>query len=580
MSIRIPLFGTWLRWIDDAPIWAKACAASAVLLLCLIGLGLNAYLAFNRSSTNLLHHSEVELPKQRAASKLMGDITAAHLKIFRYVTWTQIGVGADSAEIFAELKALGNRFQQVDLLSADTERTTVLSKRWDRYNHEISAVVAAAATDPSMASMLLANTDDEFRSIAAELQERLNLVADQTTTTSKHFATEARWNRNVLALGGALGVLVSMAVMLLVGRSIIAPIRSITQAMHDVPAEHVQIKADYRNRKDEIGQMVQAIALSRQTLGRQEEKLRAQNLQLDAALGNMVQGLAMFDAEQRIVIANAQYAEIYGLTAEQVKPGTTFREILQHRIRSGQYGGKSVDDVLAGIRKHIPEKTSGHYLSELADGRCIAVSVQCMTHGGTVTTHQDITEQRRSEAKIAHMALHDTLTGLANRALLNERLELALARVHGGEMLAIHLIDLDLFKNVNDTLGHPAGDKLLTLVSNRLARLVREGDTIARMGGDEFAIVQIAINGPTGCHLPRAQGHRSSERTLRDWRSSGCDRCQRRYRGWAGRWARPPRTHAKRGSGALQSQGRRTRNVSFLRARHGLASAGAAGAGK
>ena len=120
-----------------------------------------------------------------------------------------------------------------------------------------------------------------------------------------------------------------------------------------------------------------------------------------------------------------------------------------------------------------------------------------MTDGGTVTTHQDITEQRRSEAKIAHMALHDTLTGLANRALLNERLELALARVHGGEMLAIHLIDLDLFKNVNDTLGHPAGDKLLTLVSNRLTRLVREGDTIARMGGDEFAIVQIAINGPT-----------------------------------------------------------------------------------
>jgi diguanylate cyclase (GGDEF)-like protein len=266
--------------------------------------------------------------------------------------------------------------------------------------------------------------------------------------------------------------------------------------MQDVPAEHVRINADYRNRKDEIGQMVQAIAQFRQTLGRHEERLRAQNLQLDAALSNMVQGLCMFDAEQRIVIANARYAEMYGLTAEQVKPGTTFRELLKHRIGSGQYGGKNVDEVLAGIRKYIPEKTSGHYLSELADGRCIAVSVQCMTHGGTVTTHQDITEQRRSEAKIAHMALHDPLTGLANRALLNERLEHAITRAKGGEIVAAHLIDLDLFKNVNDTLGHPVGDKLLSLVSSRLRRLVREGDTIARMGGDEFAIVQIAINGP------------------------------------------------------------------------------------
>ena len=113
-----------------------------------------------------------------------------------------------------------------------------------------------------------------------------------------------------------------------------------------------------------------------------------------------------------------------------------------------------------------------------------------------VTTHQDITEQRRSEAKIAHMALHDALTGLANRALLNERLEHAIARANRGEIVAAHLIDLDLFKNVNDTLGHPAGDKLLRLVASRLRRLVRETDTIARMGGDEFAIVQVALNGP------------------------------------------------------------------------------------
>ncbi len=113
-----------------------------------------------------------------------------------------------------------------------------------------------------------------------------------------------------------------------------------------------------------------------------------------------------------------------------------------------------------------------------------------MADGYIVTTHQDITEQRRSEAKIVHMALHDALTGLPNRVLFNERLEHALARAKRGEIVAVHLLDLDHFKNVNDTLGHPAGDKLLKAVTERLRTLVRETDIVARMGGDEFAIVQ------------------------------------------------------------------------------------------
>jgi diguanylate cyclase (GGDEF)-like protein len=111
-----------------------------------------------------------------------------------------------------------------------------------------------------------------------------------------------------------------------------------------------------------------------------------------------------------------------------------------------------------------------------------------------VTTHQDITERRRSEAKIAHMALHDALTNLPNRVLLNERLEHALARSRRGEIIATHILDLDHFKHVNDTLGHPVGDKLLQMVANRLRALVRGTDTVARMGGDEFAIVQVALS--------------------------------------------------------------------------------------
>jgi diguanylate cyclase (GGDEF)-like protein len=211
-------------------------------------------------------------------------------------------------------------------------------------------------------------------------------------------------------------------------------------------------------------------------------------------MNNMCQGLAMFDAEQRLVVCNKLYAEMYGLTPAQVRPGTTVREILEYRLANGCYvtaePQRFTEERVANFGKVASE------MHELADGRVIHVSQRQMANGGHVFTHHDITERRRSEAKIVHMALHDSLTDLPNRVLMNERLEHALARVKRGEILAVHLLDLDHFKSVNDTLGHAAGDKLLKMVTARLRQLVRETDTIARMGGDEFAVLQVAICQP------------------------------------------------------------------------------------
>src|SRR5262249_25502372 len=162
--------------------------------------------------------------------------------------------------------------------------------------------------------------------------------------------------------------------------------------------------------------------------------------------------------------------------------GMHLREIIEHRVAKGHYGTKTVEEVVKPMLARAADQNASHHVVELPDGRFIAVSVQPMANGGRVTTHHDITEQRRSEAKIAHMEQHDTLTGLPNRALLNERLEEALA--HRGDIVATHILDLDRFKHVNDTLGHPVGDKLLQMVGERLRSLVRETDTIARMGGD------------------------------------------------------------------------------------------------
>src|SRR3954453_2279147 len=115
-----------------------------------------------------------------------------------------------------------------------------------------------------------------------------------------------------------------------------------------------------------------------------------------------------------------------------------------------------------------------------------------MVGGGWLATYEDISERRRAEARIAHMAHHDALTDLPNRALLRENLELAYTRVRQlGETFSIHSLDLDGFRNVNDTLGHPTGDVLLKSVAERLRSCVREGDIVARLGGDEFAVLQL-----------------------------------------------------------------------------------------
>jgi len=220
-----------------------------------------------------------------------------------------------------------------------------------------------------------------------------------------------------------------------------------------------------------------------------DELLRSQNLQLDAAINNISQGLCMYDAAQRVVVCNEPYVRMYGLTREQVKPGTTLRELVELRIAKGLYAGADPEEYLR--HRLAPVVAASDTLHELSDGRVVAIARRPMKNGGWVATHEDITERRRAEARIAHLAHHDVLTDLPNRALLRERLEQAVAGMgQGGRRLAVHMLDLDRFKEVNDTLGHPIGDALLKVVTERLRGCVRETDTIARLGGDEFAVVQ------------------------------------------------------------------------------------------
>jgi len=214
-------------------------------------------------------------------------------------------------------------------------------------------------------------------------------------------------------------------------------------------------------------------------------ELELMNDRFDAALRNMSQGLCLFDADQRVVVSNARYAELYQLRHDQVPPGTTLRQILEIRQANGTHFETSPETYVTVNIKQADE------IQKLADGRFISIKRQPMVGGGWLTTHEDITERQRAEKKIIHLARHDALTGLANRAEFNARLEEATKRLRrNGGAIAVMMLDLDKFKAVNDTLGHPAGDQLLVEVARRLKSSVRETDVLARLGGDEFAIIQ------------------------------------------------------------------------------------------
>ncbi|MBI5321435.1 EAL domain-containing protein [Bradyrhizobium sp.] len=232
-------------------------------------------------------------------------------------------------------------------------------------------------------------------------------------------------------------------------------------------------------------------------LGReQEEALRIRNVQFDTAINNMSQGLCFFDSDHRLIVCNDRFTEMYDIPPDKVGPGTPLTDIVDLRYEAGSFPAMSRDEYLLWRTNVAVSNEAKDSIVDLKNGKTFKIRHRPMPDLGWVATHEDITEQRQAEVKIEHMAHHDALTDLANRALLNERLEQALARFHGGQMVAVHHLDLDQFKAVNDTFGHPAGDKLLRIVADRLRALARETDTIARMGGDEFVIVQAPVSDP------------------------------------------------------------------------------------
>ena len=262
---------------------------------------------------------------------------------------------------------------------------------------------------------------------------------------------------------------------------------------------------------------------------------------------------------------------------ELTQPGTTLQAIVKHRVASGSLPERRSrsQDVFSIIADNVPATR----ISELSDGRAIMSSTSPCRTAAIVATHEDITEQRNIEARIKHMAHHDALTDLPNRLLLREQLEQALDERAQHGPIAVLWLDLDRFKEVNDTLGHATGDALLKCGGRAPAELR------ARRGHGRAPRRRRVRHHPDR-HQPagrrdgaRRAPDRGDRRAVPDQRPSDHRRHQRRHLDRAGgrRECRP--AAEERRPGALSGQERRPRHLPVLRAGHGRAHACAPPAG-
>ncbi len=228
--------------------------------------------------------------------------------------------------------------------------------------------------------------------------------------------------------------------------------------------------------------------------------LEEQNMLFEAALNNMAQGLCMFDAEHRLRIANRRFAEMFQIAPEALSPGMAMGEVMllaQAADSDPDYAAAAQQQLLANVTTPI--------LTTLADGRMISITHRPLPNGGIVATFEDVTEQRRIEARASFLATHDTLTGLPNWIVFGQEVNSAVGSGSDrGRQCAVMFVDVDRFKIINNTLGHMAGDSLLIEIARRIEQCVNTRDVVTRISGDTFAILLHEIaNTEQACNVAR-----------------------------------------------------------------------------
>ena len=484
-------------FFENLSIQIKSFAASAILLICLISLGAIAYVTLDKSEDDLHTLSSTVLPKQRAFALVNDNIVAIHMKTFRYVSWASNGVsnvllGSLSAEISTDLRNidldLKNLAGRSDLSAKENSALKDLISKWEQYEKSALDTIEVGSTDAAMATMMLGQTDDKFTALANDFKGMADSVAGTANTISTELYTDAARKKIILAIGAIIGLLLSIIATVLVSRSIVTPIQSVTNVMRRLSSGDTEVEIGYRGRGDEIGQMVEAInvfrkntiemrAMEIENLETEKKSLRQigeARARLTDAIETISEGFSLYDADDKLVIFNSKYKNLFAAHADVIEPGTTFETIVRTATERGM-----IDDAEGGHEAWLAERIAQHkapsstHLQHRSDGRWIQVSERKTAEGGVVATYADITELKQREAELA--AARDAADE-ANRtkssflANMSHELRTPLNAIIGySEMLQEDAAD----KNDNEPIEdlqkiESAGRHLLGLINNIL----------------------------------------------------------------------------------------------------------------
>jgi HAMP domain-containing protein len=316
----------------------KTFAVLTVLLSCFAVLGVHSYLTMKTTDDQLQALRTSTLPVQTAAMAIFNDINATHMKVFRFATLAGNGVSkrlldSFNSEVLSELDGETSRLTLLVnsrySLDSGKQELELIATKWSMYVDGAKNLMAVGKADTPLAVTTMGAIDEDFQTIAAHLNALASHVNNRTASAVGNILVNIAINKLWLVFAGLAGMTICVFAAMGFARSLVRPIEALACAMRKVSLGAVNVDIQYHDRKDEIGQIVQAISTFRQMTQGYVETIAAQNRRFDVALNNMSHGLCMFDAEGTLIVKNDRYLEIYGLSPGSIEPGCSLREHLQ-----------------------------------------------------------------------------------------------------------------------------------------------------------------------------------------------------------------------------------------------------------
>jgi diguanylate cyclase (GGDEF)-like protein len=442
-----------------------------------------------------LAHLSAYLAQQRL------NLKHAHSNQVLKGTSTQKGQLRVLADMNHEINALIAEFGDLDQTDARVSqiKTLLLSLTENLSGpgglHDIWRRVRLFDSGTAAQKMMVSRAEISMAAVLQGLEDDARVQYQQATQTIDARIVESRW---VIGLVSTAASVLLLILGLLIASRLTRPMERLTAHV-----EHLRSTDDLSqttptnllSRVDEIGalaqsfdQLIRELANARlRLLKESQENIRIQYDRLTAAIESIPQGLSLTGSDGRLLMCNSQFLKLYNLAPHQVREGMPLRKLLE-LLR--QQGARWLNQPGNASLINLDDLSRAPQMLDFCNNKTIVVRVADTPEGGLVSVHEDITERRRQEEQITQLAHHDTLTGLVNRTLFHEQLHTSMNDLQQGQELVLLCLGLDNFKSVNDSLGHPIGDRLLIMVSERLRHCLQDTDQVARLGGDEFGILR------------------------------------------------------------------------------------------